>query len=344
MKIRRKLKTTMIVTFAMLSGNGELFAQQPADSPVELVRRVAQTEIAASNGNGNVMFSDRKENADGSWTKLIVKTCQGMAGMLVAINDKPLTQDQRRAEDSRLAQLITNPKELRKKQRSEKEDAVRFARIVKALPDAFLYEPDGTEMGNQEMGKPGEPLMRLKFRPNPQYSPPSRVEQVLTGMQGYILIDTVQHRIAKIDGTLDKEVGFGWGILAHLPKGGHFLVQQAEVLEGDWEITRTALSFTTGKMLLLKSLNITSDEAFSNFRPAPSNLTFAQGVELLKKQDAELTAAHFAPQRGSHRHSKATMPDARIVLATLHRYLHHRTEAVRDLLGTVYAVTLDQGS
>lgn len=282
MNLRRKLKTTMIVTFAVLSGSGGLFAE-PATSPVELVRRVAQTEIAVSKGNGNVVFSDHKANADGSWTKLMVETSQGMAGMLVAINDKPLTPDQRRAEDSRLAQLITNSKELSKKQKSEKEDAVHIARIVKALPDALLYELDGTDMGNQEMGKPGEPLMRLKFRPNPQYRPPSRVEQVLTAMQGYILIDTVQRRIAKIDGTLDKEVGSGWGILAHLPKGGHFLVQQAEVLEGHWEITRTALSFT-GKMLLFMNMSITSDESFSNFRPAPSNLSFAQGVELLKKQ------------------------------------------------------------
>jgi hypothetical protein len=289
MTLPRKLRTTLIVTFAMLSGSGELFAKPAADSPVELVRRVAQTEIAVSNGNGksNVVFSDRRESADGSWTKLMVKTSEGTAGMLVAINDKPLTPDQRRAEDSRLAKLITNPKELRKKQRAEKEEAVHVARIMKALPDAFLYEPDGSEMGDQEMGKPGEPLMRLKFRPNPQYRPPSRVEQVLTGMQGYMLIDTVQDRIAKIDGTLDKDVGSGWGMLAHLPKGGHFLVQQAEVLEGNWEITRTSFSFT-GTMLVFINMSINADEAFSNFRRAPSNLSFAEGLELLKKQEAQL--------------------------------------------------------
>jgi hypothetical protein len=137
------------------------------------------------------------------------------------------------------------------------------------------------------MGKPGEPLMRLKFRPNPQYRPPSRVEQVLTGMQGYMLIDTVQDRIAKIDGTLDKDVGSGWGMLAHLPKGGHFLVQQAEVLEGNWEITRTSFSFT-GTMLVFINMSINADEAFSNFRRAPSNLSFAEGLELLKKQEAQL--------------------------------------------------------
>jgi len=52
MTLPRKLRTTLIVTFAMLSGSGELFAKPAADSPVELVRRVAQTEIAVSNGNG----------------------------------------------------------------------------------------------------------------------------------------------------------------------------------------------------------------------------------------------------------------------------------------------------
>ena len=82
-------------------------------------------------------------------------------------------------------------------------------------------------------------------------------------------------------------MGFGWGFLGHLDQGGHFLVEQAEVVKGDWEITRMSLSFT-GKVLLFKSLNIKSDEVFSDFRPAPSDLSFAQGVELLKKQEAEL--------------------------------------------------------
>jgi len=76
-------------------------------------------------------------------------------------------------------------------------------------------------------------------------------------------------------------------MLAHLPKGGHFLVQQAEVLEGNWEITRTSFSFT-GTMLVFINMSINADEAFSNFRRAPSNLSFAEGLELLKKQEAQL--------------------------------------------------------
>jgi hypothetical protein len=289
-----KAKPVAVAVLAMLCGGSGFSADQLSESPVGLVRRTVQSEVAANNGSTKVMFMDRKETPHGSQTKLMIETRDGMAGMTVAVNDKPLTPEQRQAEENRLAGLISNPEQLKKKQKSEKEDAERITRIVKALPDAFLYEADGTAVGNQEIGKVGDQLVRLKFRPNPKYSPPSHVEQVLTGMEGYILIDADQHRIAKIDGTLSKEVGFGWGILGHLDRGGHFLVEQADVIKGDWEITRMSLSFT-GKELLFKSLNIKSDEVFSNFRSAPSNLSFAQGVELLKKQGAELAENQQQP-------------------------------------------------
>ena len=228
-----------------------------------------------------------QENAARFSTKLMVETRDGTAAMVVAFNDQPLTPEQRQAEEDHLAELVNNPGQLKKKQKSEKEDAERVTRIMKALPDAFIYEPDGTEVGTPEIGRANVTLVRLKFRPNPKYAAPSHVEQVLTGMQGYLLIDADEHRIAKIDGTLNKEVGFGWGILGHLDQGGHFLVEQAEVMRGAWEMTRISLSFT-GRALLFKSINIKSDEVFSDFRAVPSNLTFAQGVELLKKEEAEL--------------------------------------------------------
>jgi len=290
--------TKLAITIALLVMVSAVFAfsaDQPSESPVELVRRTVQQEIAPGNGNARATFVDRKETPRGSQTKLIVETREGMAGMLIAINDKPLTQEQRGAEEARLSELANNPEALKKKQKSEKEDAERESRIMKALPDAFLYEPDVTTVGTQTIGKAGDQLVRLKFRPNPKYTPPSHVEQVLTGMQGYLLIDASQHRIARIDGTLTKEVGFGWGILGHLDRGGHFLVEQAEVIPGDWELTHMSLGFT-GKELLFKSLNIRSDEVFSNFRPAPSNLNFAQGVELLKKQEAELAENRQQPK------------------------------------------------
>jgi len=263
-------------------------AQLPSMPPADLVRKTVQNEVKASEGESvRHMFLSRKETAHGSQTKLYCETRDAMAGMAVAYDGKPLTLEQRQAEEARLRDLANNPDELRKKRQREKEDAERVGRIVRAMPDAFLYEYDGTESGQPGLGKPGADLVRLKFRPNPNYEPPTHTEQVLAGMQGNLLIDAHTLRIARIDGTLFKEVGFGWGILGHLDKGGHFLVEQGDVGDGTWDIQRMSLAFT-GKILFFKKIDIKSTETLTDFHPVPRDLTFAQGVEVLKKQEAVL--------------------------------------------------------
>lgn len=274
--------TRLAVVLGLAAGSLPVLAQTPAISPGELVRKTVERELQASNETSNLMFRSRKETRSGSQTKVIIQTRDAMAGMLVAVDDKPLKPEQLAAEERRLDNLVNNPQELRRKQKQEKEDSDRADRIVRALPDAFVYEYDGTEPGSAKVGKPGDELVRLKFRPNPKYEPPSRVEQVLTGMQGLVLIDAQQHRIAKIDGTLFKDVSFGWGILGHLDKGGRFQVEQGEVAEDRWDVERMSLSFT-GRILLFKGLNIKSEEVYSDYRRVDDDLSFAQGVALLKK-------------------------------------------------------------
>jgi len=282
-----------MAAFALLSISNATVNGQTTESPQQLVQKTVDHELSAAQNGPRFLAADRKEAGHGSQTKLLIDTNQGPVGLLVAVDDKPLTQEQRQAEDHRLDALVHNPDELRKKEKSAKEDADRVCRIMKALPNAFLYEPAGTEPGTQEVGKPGDELIRLKFRPNPNYQPPSRIEQVLMGMQGTIAIDPKQHRIARIDGTLIEEVSFGWGILGHLDSGGHYLVEQADVGGGNWDVTRMNLSFT-GKLLILKSLNIKSSEVITDVHPVPPNLSFAQGVDLLKTRAAQLPATTAA--------------------------------------------------
>ena len=283
MATRKKLLPgVLFLALGSLASAGQLTI--PA---TELVRQTVQNETKAAGSSPHHMFISNRGTGHGSQTKLYCETKDAMAGMAIAYDNRPLTADQRLAEDSRLQGLINSPVELAKKRKNEKDDAERTTRIVRAMPDAMLYEYDGTEPAQQGLGKSGNELVRLKFRPNPKYDPPSHVEQVLQGMQGYLLIDANQHRIARIDGTLFKDVGFGWGILGHLDKGGHFLVEQADVGDGNWEIVHMALSFT-GKILIFKHLDIRSNEVLSDFQLVPNDLTFAQGVELLKKQEAIL--------------------------------------------------------
>ena len=267
-------------------GIGQELAAPPArPEPAELVRKTVQHEIQANGDGVHFMFRGTKTTPSGSTSKIYVETKDATAGMVIAYNGQPLTPEQRKAEEARIERFVTNPEELRKKQRQEREDAERTMRIVRAIPDAMLFEYAGEEHGSAGVGTPGGTLVKLKFRPNPQYDPPTHVEQVLAGMQGDLLIDATRYRIARIDGTLFREVGFGWGILGHLDKGGHFLVQQQEIWENHWEISRISLDFT-GKILLFKNLSIHSAEAYSDFKEVPSDLTFAQAVELLKKEGA----------------------------------------------------------
>jgi hypothetical protein len=261
---------------------------QDSPSPIELVRAAVANEVAAANdASTKHMFRSRKQNPQGSQTRLYVETRDAIAGMTIAYNDKPLTQEQMQGEEGHLAGLVGNPEQLRRKHAQEQDSAARTLRIVKALPDAFLYDYDGEEPGTAELGKDGARLVRLKFRPNPAYEAPSHVEDVLAGMQGVVLIDAAAHRLARIDGTLFREVSFGWGILGHLDKGGHFLVEQRDVGDGSWDVSRMSLSFN-GRILLFKSIAIKSDEVFSDFRRVPADITFAQGVEMLKLERAKL--------------------------------------------------------
>ena len=267
-----------------------------AVTPSELVRRAVANEIKTNNQGPKYMCRQRKETPAGSQTKLMVETRDAMVGMVVANNDQPLNQEQRRAEYGRIERFVNQPAELYRKRRQERESAERVNLILKALPDAFLYEYDGTETGRFGVGKSGDQLLRLKFRPNPLYDPPSHVEQVLTGMQGVVLIDAQKQHIARIDGTLFKDVAFGWGILGHLDRGGHFQVDQTDASDNNWTIARMDLAFT-GKILLFKSIDIKSTEIYGDFHPVPGDLTFAQGVQLLKQQEAGI--AQNQPPSGS---------------------------------------------
>ena len=269
----------------------------PEVSPGELVRLTVANEVAAANHPElHHMFRSRRQTPKGSQTRLYVETNQALAAMLIAVNDQPVTAEQQTAEENHLAWLMNNPEQLRKKAAREKEDEARSLRIVKALPDAFCYEYAGTEDSTAGLGKPGDQLVKLKFKPNPAYNPPSREEQVLRGMEGELLIDKETRRLARIDGILFQDVTFGWGILGHLDKGGHFRVQQADLGLGDgaWGITEMSLNFT-GKILMFKGLNIVSNEVLSDFRLLPEKLTFAQGVKILKTEEEKLAHEDHPP-------------------------------------------------
>ena len=274
----RKLCCVFSAVVALLLAYVPGNAQQKADvDPIELVRRAAKNEIRATDVQNYYMFRDTTQYRDHSITKEIVRTPQGGLSLPLLLNGKPLTPEQRQKEDAKLQKFANDPDARRKRREANKADDQRAETMLTSLPDAFTYTYVGTDRGPH-----GEELVHLKFTANPSFNPPNHETAVYQGMQGDMMIDKTAMRIAKIDGTLFKDVDFGWGILGKLYKGGKFRIVQRDVGGGHWEEVEETLQFY-GKILMVKSLTIWSTETMTDFQPIPSNLTTAQALDLLHK-------------------------------------------------------------
>ena len=259
---------------------GQAAQAEPTAPPQQLVRQAVDKQIHDSQTGLYFICMERTQKPKGSETKRVIQTPSGTIGRLLAINDKPLTPEQRKQDDERLNQLL-DPGKMREKAKSQREDEQRTLKMLRAMPEAFIYKYAGTETTPQ-----GRHLVRLDFTPNPDYVPPSREVQVFQGMRGQVWIDTQATRIAKIDGTLFRDVNFGWGILGRLNKGGRFVVEQAQLANGYWDTVHMQLKFD-GKVLMFKPLHIEENEHDWDFRPVPK-MDVQQALNILRSSGDQI--------------------------------------------------------
>src|SRR5882724_2711843 len=265
-----------------LSAAGQTSETAISPSANDLVRRAVDNELASSNSKLRYTYRVRKQTPNGSSVKQVADTNDGQVSYLLMMNDQPLTEEQRRIEDEKNQKILNNPDEQRKRLKDQREDERRANTLVKALPDAFIYEFDGAD--------PEPHVVNLRFRPNPTFNAPDRETQVLKGMAGHMYIDTQANRMKRLDGTLVDDVNFGWGIFGKLHKGGHFEIRESDVGDGHWDVTYSNLDFT-GKVLLFKKLKIKETSEISDFRRIPENLSYSQGFELLRKENQQKVSA-----------------------------------------------------
>jgi hypothetical protein len=272
-------------------------AQQRLDvDPLELVRRAAHNEMKANDVEQYFMFKDATEYKDHSITKEIVRTKQGGLSSTLLLNGKPLTSEERKKDNEKLVKFANDPEARSKRRQESKTDDKRAEVMLTSLPDAFLYTYGGTDHGAN-----GEELVHLKFKPNPSFNPPNHETAVYQGMEGDMVIDRKAMRIARIDGTLFKDVDFGWGILGRLYTGGRFIIVQRDVGGGHWEEVQETLQFN-GKILMVKPMSIWSSELMTDFRPVPPDLTTAQALDLLRKSNEVVAQYGFGVDEARNNH------------------------------------------
>jgi hypothetical protein len=238
----------------------------------DLARRVITNELKFQADHTNWMYRLEKEQDGKKQVKEIIETKEGSLSRLLSINDRPLTAKQQEEEDRRVGELMTSRGAQQKLRRALDAETLQGRRLFKMLPDAFVFNYAGGD-GN---------LVKMSFRPNPQFHPPSLEARVFHDMEGEMWVDCRQERLAAFDGHLTQTVKFGFGLLGRLDKGGHFEVRQAEVVPGHWDMTTLSLEMT-GKALLFATVDVQKKENHRDFHRVSDDLTLTQAAEILNQ-------------------------------------------------------------
>jgi hypothetical protein len=102
-------------------------------------------------------------------------------------------------------------------------------------------------------------------------------------MEGEMWVHETQRRLVRIRGQLVADVKFAGGWLGHLEKGGHFSVEQRELLPGQWDLALMEVDMK-GKALVFKTIAVKEKEYRTDFRTVPDGLTLAEAADMLTKQ------------------------------------------------------------
>jgi len=238
----------------------------------DLARRVITNELKFQDDHTNWMYRLEKEQYGKKQVEEIIETKEGSLSRLLSINHQPLTAKQQEEEDQRVRELMTSRSAKRKLQRALEAEILQGRRLFKMLPDAFVFNYAGGD-GN---------VIRLSFRPNPNFNPPSLEARVFHDMEGELWVDCKQERLAAFNGHLTQDVKFGLGLLGHLDKGGHFDVRQAEVVPGHWDMTTMSVEMS-GKALLFKNIGVQKMEKRWGFQQVSDDLTLTQAADILNR-------------------------------------------------------------
>jgi hypothetical protein len=240
-----------------------------------LVERAVASEMRTAQDSSHPMrYRLRKSSPRLTTVKEILETRDGAVARLLSMGDKPLSAADEEKEQARLDGLLSDPGRQRHRKQNEEADTGRALKVLRALPQAFLYQFAGTGWG------PAGKVEKFTFKPNPRFSPPDLETQVLTAMVGEIWIDASQMRVTRLEGHLQRDIDFGWGILGRLNKGGWIVIEQADVGGHQWRIVRFQMAMN-GRVFF-KNKTFDTLEEQTQFEPLPAGLGYRQAIQMMR--------------------------------------------------------------
>jgi hypothetical protein len=244
--------------------------QSPPLPAAELINEVVTNELADRVLQRKWMYLIDKREGTQTLTEEQVETKDGPVYRVLAIDGTPLNPDQRLQDNARMDRLLHDPSQQLKSKRAHDEDEQKLESLMRLMPEAFLYDYNGVE-GN---------FVRLKFRPNSNYNPPTYEARVAHNLAGTILIDAQQKRLAKLSGQLTNRVEFGYGLLGHIDNGGTIEIGRMQVAPSQWKTALINIQLS-GRLVFFKTIDKQEYETRSDFRAVSGDLSLFEASQLL---------------------------------------------------------------
>ena len=265
--------TACCVVFALMG-----HAQNATLTPTQqLIKDVVFNELQDRECDSFWAYRIQQKIGHDSFVKHQVETEHGPIFRILQTDGKPLSGQEQSKEEQRLNALLNDPRALQKNREEHLQDEERLQRLIRLMPQAFLFDPDGQSSGD---------LITFHFRPNPDFKPPTYEARVFHGMAGTIEVNQRLKRFVAMQGTVVNRVDFGYGLLGYVDKGGKFAIHREQVSQTRWK-TNLVDVHVSGHVILFKSVSKDHHEERSEFQPVPTTISLSDAKRLLDQSASQ---------------------------------------------------------
>jgi hypothetical protein len=251
---------------------GMAFRPAFAEDPAALIRDAAYNEAHAHAKADEWAYRVEKRVDGHILTEQQIDTTTGPVYRVLAIDGVPLNAAQQQKEQSREDQFLHDPGLQATARKQFESDDRQLQKLLQLLPNAFLFQ-EKSQSGDEEV---------LTFRPNPHFHPDGYAQRVMQALQGVIVINLRDRRIAHMNGTIFQKVEFGFGILGRINPGGTFEIGRESISPGQWKTTLLRIDIT-GRFSFFATVGKQEYEQRSDFHRVPGNLSVADAFRMLHR-------------------------------------------------------------
>jgi hypothetical protein len=265
---------------------------QPADTPRKdaraIVAAATATELEADhNDHSAYMYRDHDVAPDHDTVFLTIETPQGNLHRKLEDHGKPLTPEDRQADDANNQKLLHDPALQKKLRKDTSHDDNQAEELLEIMPNAFLWTI-ADENGD---------LLTLNFKRNPNFQPANMEARVFASMEGQIVVAKGDNRIRTIRGRMMEDVKIFGGIFGGLHRGGTFDVERREIAPHHWQVTELHVHIS-GKVFFA-TIGSQEDEWKTDFKPSQArSLQQAWEIATTSVATSNKTSASLGGPRG----------------------------------------------